>query len=433
MIPRYSRPEMTALWSDQARFDHWFRIELCHLEAREKEGTAPEGTAKKIREAVDASAIRPERILEIEAVCRHDVIAFLTHIEEIAGPDARFLHVGLTSSDVLDSCLALQMKSAGHEILGDLDGLLEALKVQALRYKMTPMVGRSHGIHAEPTTFGLAMAGFYSEFDRGKAALVLAVEDISHGKLSGAVGTYSATTPSVEQSGLQSLGLQVEPVGTQVVPRDRHARYFCTLATIASSVERLAVQIRHWQRTEVREAEEPFRKGQKGSSAMPHKRNPILTENVTGLARLVRAHAGAALENVALWHERDISHSSVERVIGPDATILMDFMLRRMTRVVTDLVVYEDRLAHNMTLTHGLIFSGQVLLALVDKGMERQAAYKMVQRNALPAWEEDSDFATNLHNDSEVRSLMTKEEIDACFDLDRVLRHVDTIFRRVFP
>ena len=341
--------------------------------------------------------------------------------------------MGLTSSDVLDSCLALQLKRAGEEIVRDLDGLLDALKQQAERHKMTPMVGRSHGIHAEPTTFGLSMLGFYAEFQRGKDALEVALDDIAHGKLSGAVGTYSATTPSVEQVALESLGLRVDPVATQVIPRDRHARFFGTLATISSSVERLAVQIRHWQRTEVREAEEPFRKGQKGSSAMPHKRNPILTENVTGLARLVRAHAGAALENVALWHERDISHSSVERVIGPDATILMDFMLRRVTRVVTDLVVYEDRLAHNMTLTNGLVFSGQVLLALVDKGMERQAAYKIVQRNALPAWEEDSDFATNLHNDNDVRDLLSKEEIDACFDLERVLQHVDTIFRRVLP
>jgi len=424
---------MAALWSDSARFEIWLDIELSHLEARETLGTAPKGTAAKIRSDVHEAGIDTARILEIEAVCRHDVIAFLTHIEELAGPDARFLHVGLTSSDVLDTCLAIQMKRAAEEILADLDVMLAALSKQAHKHKMTPMVGRSHGIHAEPSTFGLAMAGFYAEFERGKRDVANAIREISYGTLSGAVGTYSATTPEVESIALESMGLSVEPVATQVIPRDRHARYFGALATVAASVERLAVQIRHWQRTEVREAEEPFRRGQKGSSAMPHKRNPILSENVTGLARLLRSNAGAALENVALWHERDISHSSVERVIGPDATILTDFMLRRISRVIDDLVVHEDHLRANLGATNGLIFSGQVLLAMVDKGMERQAAYALVQRNALPAWEEGSDFATNLLNDSDVRALLSEQDIRDCFDLNRVLQHVDTIFRRVFP
>ena len=432
MIPRYSRPAMAALWSDDARYKGWLDTEVAHLVARERRGLAPEGVAGRIRNAVAQRPLNSARILEIEKVCKHDVIAFLTHVEEIAGPDARFLHVGLTSSDVLDTTLALQLVAAGDEILADIDTLMAAVKGVAITHKFTPMVGRSHGIHAEATTFGLAMAGFYAELDRARTQVGLAREDIAFGKMAGAVGTFSATEPDVEVEALGALGLKADPISTQVVARDRHARFFCALASLASTMERIAVQVRHWQRTEVREAEEPFTKGQKGSSAMPHKRNPILTENITGLARLVRSHATCALENVALWHERDISHSSVERVIGPDATVLTDFMLRRMTRVIEGLVVYPEHMARNMALTHGLIFSGHVLLALVGQGQERQAAYVLVQRNALPAWEEGSDFKENLKADPEVRAALSEEQIDACFDLGHALRHVDTIFNRVF-
>ena len=432
MIPRYSRPEMAAIWSDDSRFIIWLEVELAHLEAREARGLADEGIAARIRDSIANTPVSASRILEHERVTRHDVIAFLTHIEEIAGRDARFLHVGLTSSDVLDTTLAVQLVRSADEILRDIDDLCDALKVQAMQHRMTAMVGRSHGIHAEPTTFGLALAGSYAELRRGQIALRAAREDIAVGKLSGAVGTFGATLPEVEVEALRVLGLAADPVSTQVVQRDRHARYFSVLATVASSVERLAVQIRHWQRTEVREAEEPFRKGQKGSSAMPHKRNPILTENATGLARLIRSYAGAALENVALWHERDISHSSVERVIGPDATVLLDFMLRRMTKVITDLVVYPEHMLRNLQITNGLVFSGHVLLALVEKGMDRQAAYVLVQRNALPAWEKDQDFETNLKGDADVLAVLDVDEISACFDLDHALRHVDAIFERVF-
>jgi len=423
---------MAAVWSDDARYKAWLDVEVAHLVAREDRGLAPEGTSTRIRAAVAERPLSSERILEIEQTCRHDVIAFLTHVEEIAGPDARFLHVGLTSSDVLDSALAMQLSAATDGILTAIDGLMDALKTRALEHKHTPMVGRSHGIHAEPTTFGLALASFYAELQRGRKSLLEARDSVAHGKLSGAVGTFGATEPVVEVKALHGLGLLPEPVATQVVARDRHAKYFCALAVLASSVERIAVQVRHWQRTEVREAEEPFRRGQKGSSAMPHKRNPILTENVTGLARLVRSHAVAAMENVALWHERDISHSSVERVIGPDATILTDFMLRRLTRVISDLVVYPEQMMRNLQITRGLVFSGHVLLALVDKGLDRQVAYVLVQRNALPAWEEGSDFRENLLADSEVRAALSEDEIGACFDLKRVLKHVDTIFNRVF-
>ena len=432
MIPRYSNPEMAALWSDDARYKIWLDVELAHLDAREKRGTAPAGTADGIRVAARERPLDAARILEIEKVCKHDVIAFLTHVEEIAGPEARFLHVGLTSSDVLDSTLAVQLVNAANGILGSLDGLLAALKKQAYAHKDTPMVGRSHGIHAEVTTFGLAMAGFYAELHRGRAHLLLAKDDVGYGKLSGAVGTFASTEPDVEVEALATLGLKADPVSTQVVQRDRHARFFCALASLTASVERVAIQVRHWQRTEVREAEEPFTRGQKGSSAMPHKRNPILTENVSGLARLVKSHASCALDNVALWHERDISHSSVERIIGPDSTILTDFILRRMTRVIQDLVVYPEHMQKNLGLTRGLIFSGHVLLALVGAGMERQAAYLVVQRNALPAWEEGSDFRENLLADDDVRAAVTETQINACFDLKQALRHVDTIFRRVF-
>ncbi|MFT7623309.1 MAG: adenylosuccinate lyase [Myxococcota bacterium] len=432
MIPRYSRPEMLAIWSDDNRYRAWLDVELAHLDAREARHTAPEGVARRIREAVAARPLDAARILEIEKVCRHDVIAFLTHVEEVAGPEARFLHVGLTSSDVLDSSLAMLMVEAADRILDATDGLLGALRTRAEEHKNTPMVGRSHGIHAELTTFGLALAGFWAELSRGRTQMAEARRDIGFGKLSGAVGTFSATEPEVEVEALAALGLGADPVSTQVVSRDRHARYFCALAGLAATCERIAVQVRHWQRTEVREAEEPFRKGQKGSSAMPHKRNPILTENVTGLARLVRGHAATALENVALWHERDISHSSVERIIGPDATTLTDFMLRRLTTVIADLVVYPEHMRKNIGITRGLVFSGHVLLALVGKGMERQEAYVLVQRNALPAWEEGSDFVDNLKQDADVTALLTNVEIDTCFDARQATRHVDSIFDRVF-
>jgi adenylosuccinate lyase len=423
---------MLSLWSDDSRFSIWLEVELAHLRSREARASAPVGTAAGIEAALQSTPLSAARILEIEQVCKHDVIAFLTHVEELVGPDSRFLHVGLTSSDVLDTTFAVQLVRATGLILGALDELLGAIKARALEHKMTPMVGRSHGIHAEATTFGLALLSFYAELQRGRTALIAAREDIAHGKLSGAVGTFAATLPEVEEEALATLGLKADSVSTQVVSRDRHARYFSVLATIAASLERIAVQVRHWQRSEVREAEEPFTKGQKGSSAMPHKRNPILTENVTGLARLVRSHAGAALENVALWHERDISHSSVERIIGPDATTLTHFMVHRMTRVISGLVVYPEHMADNMAITNGLIFSGHVLLALVEKGVERQAAYVIVQRNALPAWEAGVEFKDNLLADSEVRNLLSESEIEACFDLEQALKHVDTIFRRVF-
>ncbi len=432
MISRYSRPQLTAIWSDDNRYAKWLDVELAHLRAREARGTAPAGTADRIRAAVDAKPLDAARILEIESVCRHDVIAFLTHVEELAGPEARFLHVGLTSSDVLDSSLALQLAEAADQVIASCDGLLDALKARAVEHKNTPMVGRSHGIHAEITTFGLALASLWAELARGRDALVAARDDIAHGKLSGAVGTFAATEPDVEVEALAALGLRPDPISTQVVSRDRHARFFSALGCLAASCERLAIQVRHLQRTEVLEAEERFTKGQKGSSAMPHKRNPILTENVTGLCRLVRSHAGAALENVALWHERDISHSSVERVIGPDATTLADFMLVRLTKVVADLVVYPEHMRRNIDLTHGLVFSGHVLLALVGKGMERQPAYVLVQRNALPAWEAGTSFQANLEADPEVTALLSAAEIAECFDPARAVRHVDTIFERVF-
>ena len=340
--------------------------------------------------------------------------------------------MGLTSSDILDTALAIQLARATDEILAGTDLLLAGLETQARRYQHTPMIGRSHGIHAEVTTLGLALAGYWAEVKRGRDAVALARRDIAVGMLSGAVGTFAATTPDVEVEALALLGLTADPVSTQVVARDRHARFFNALAALAASVERIAIGVRHWQRTEVREAEEPFATGQKGSSAMPHKRNPVLSENVTGLARLVRSYAGAALENVALWHERDISHSSVERVIGPDATAVTDFMVRRMARVITGLVVHEDRLARNLAHSRGLPFSGHVLLALVEKGLDRQAAYVLVQRSALPAWEDGVEFQAQLKADPEIRGALTEAEIDACFDVAHTLRHVDHIFERVF-
>lgn len=432
MIPRYCRPELARVWSDRTRFTLWLEVELAHLEAREAIGDAPVGTVDAIRAAVAQNPLDPAKISEIENVTHHDVIAFLTHVESIAGPHARLLHLGLTSSDVLDTAFALQLVMATDHILASTDALLAALRARAVEHRHTPMIGRSHGIHAEFTTFGLALLSLWSEITRGRQALERAREDVAVGKLSGAVGTFAATLPSVEVAALESLGLQADPVSTQVVSRDRHARYFSTLACLAASVERAAVSVRHWQRTEVGEAAEPFGSGQRGSSAMPHKKNPVLSENVTGLARLVRSYASAALEDVALWHERDISHSSVERVIGPDATAATDFMIRRMARVFEGLNVYPERMMDNLALTRGLPFSGLILTGLVEAGLDRQHAYAIVQRLAFAAVEggPSVDFKSVVMADPVVQKLLPEAAIEGCFELATALRHVDAIFER---
>ena len=429
MIERYTRPEMGRLWSDHAQYQRWLDVELALVEVFEEDSIAPAGTAATIRNGVE---LDPDRIVEIERTTRHDVIAFLTHIEEQIGEPSRFVHLGLTSSDVLDTSLALALRDATDVLVAGVDRMLAATRTRALEHKLTPMIGRSHGIHAEPISFGLVMAGWHEEMNRCRRRLEAARQEVAVGKLSGAVGTYANTTPEFEHRVLTKLGLDIEPVSTQIVQRDRHAAFFATLGVVASSIEKFAVQVRHWQRTEVLEAEERFRKGQKGSSAMPHKRNPILSENVSGLARLVRTNALAAMENVALWHERDISHSSVERVIAPDSTILLDFVLHRFAGVVEGLVVYPERMKQNLERTGGLIFSQGVLLALVDRGIERQVAYGLVQRNAMGVWEHGGDFLTNLLGDSDVRDVLTDDEIRACFDLSAHLKHIDTIFARVF-
>ncbi|MGM0577558.1 MAG: adenylosuccinate lyase [Myxococcota bacterium] len=429
MIERYTREEMARLWTDGARYERWLDVELALVEVFEEEGLAPEGTAATVREGV---RLDPARILEIERTTRHDVIAFLTHIEEQVGEPSRFVHKGLTSSDVLDTALALQLRDAADLLLEGVDRLLAATRERALEHRKTVMIGRSHGIHAEPITFGLVMAGWHEEMKRNRARLEAARDEVAVGQLSGAVGTFANTPPDYEERVMAKLGLGVEPVSTQVVQRDRHAAFFGALGLVASSIEKFAVQVRHWQRTEVLEAEERFRKGQKGSSAMPHKRNPVLSENVTGLARLVRSYAAPAMENVALWHERDISHSSVERVIGPDGTTLLDFMLHRFAGVVEGLVVYPERMRENMERTRGLVFSQRVLLALVDAGLPRQEAYVLVQRNAMPVWEEGADFLELLLADDDVRGVLSEGDVRSCFDLDVHLRHVDTLFDRVF-
>jgi adenylosuccinate lyase len=429
MIARYARPELRALWSDERRFETWLAVELAACAAMEAEGAVPAGTADRVRQNA-AGKLDPARILEIEERTRHDVIAFLTHVEELAGEDARWLHLGMTSSDVLDTSLALLLGAALDEVLAGLDLLAQALRRRAEQHRRTPMIGRSHGIHAEPITLGLVFAGLYAEMRRNRRRLVAARAAISVGKLAGAVGTYGNLTPAVERAALGRLGLAPETVATQVVARDRHAELFSTLALVGASVERLALQVRHWQRTEVAEAEEAFGKGQKGSSAMPHKKNPIVSENLTGLARLLRAYSGAALEDVALWHERDISHSSVERVIGPDATSLADYMLRRAAALVDGLVVHEARMRKNLDLTGGLIFSEGVLLALVRAGLPRQRAYELVQRSALRARDEGGEFHALLAADPEVRARLSPSVLDACFDLDHHLRHTDVIFDR---
>jgi adenylosuccinate lyase len=432
MIPRYSRPAMVAIWSPETKFRIWFEIEAHACDALAELGVIPASAAKTIWEKGGAATFDVARIDEIEAVTKHDVIAFLTHLAEFVGPDARFIHQGMTSSDVLDTCLSVQLARATDILLGDLDRLLAALKTRAFEHKDTVAIGRSHGIHAEPTTFGVKLAQAYAEFSRCRERLVHAREEIATCAISGAVGTFANIDPRIEEHVAEKLGLKPEPVSTQVIPRDRHAMYFATLGVIASSVERLAIEIRHLQRTEVLEAEEYFAPGQKGSSAMPHKRNPVLTENLTGLARMVRAFAMPAMENVALWHERDISHSSVERMIGPDATITLDFALSRLTGVVEKLLVYPDNMLKNMNKFRGLIHSQRVLLALTQAGVSREDAYRLVQRNAMKVWEHGADFLEELLADKEVTATLSEAEIREKFDLGYHTKHVDTIFRRVF-
>jgi adenylosuccinate lyase len=432
MIPRYSRPEMTAVWSPETRFRIWFEIEAYASEAMAAIGLIPKAAAKAIWEKGRQARFDVARIDEIEKVTRHDVIAFLTHLAEFIGPEARFVHLGLTSSDVLDTCLAVQLRRASDLLIADVDLLLAALKRRAFEHKMTPTIGRSHGIHAEPTTFGLKLAYAYAEFARARARLVAARAEISTCAISGAIGTFANIDPRIEAYVAERLGLRPEPISTQVIPRDRHAAFFAALGIVASSVERLATEIRHLQRTEVMEAEEFFSEGQKGSSAMPHKRNPVLAENLTGLARIVRSAVTPALEDVALWHERDISHSSVERMIGPDATITLDFALARLAGVVDRLVVYPEAMRKNMDRLGGLIHSQRVLLALTQKGVARDVAYALVQRNAMPVWRGEGEFLDLLKADKDVSKVLNRQEIEALFDLGYHLKHVDTIFERVF-
>ncbi|GAC1333435.1 MAG: adenylosuccinate lyase [Beijerinckiaceae bacterium] len=432
MIPRYSRPEMVAIWEPQTRFRIWFEIEAHACDALAELGVIPKESAKAIWEKAGQVSFDIARIDEIERVTKHDVIAFLTHLAEFIGADARFVHQGMTSSDVLDTCLAVQLTRAADILIRDVDELLAALKRRAFEHKMTPAIGRSHGIHAEPITFGLKLAQAYAEFARCRARLIAARAEIATCAISGAVGTFANIDPRVEEHVAAKMGLKPEPVSTQIIPRDRHAMFFATLGVVASSIERLAIEIRHLQRTEVLEAEEFFSEGQKGSSAMPHKRNPVLTENLTGLARLVRGMVIPALENVALWHERDISHSAVERMIAPDATITLDFALARLAGVIDKLVVYPENMRKNLDRLGGLIHSQRVLLALTQKGVSREDAYSYVQRNAMPVWRGEGDFLTLLKKDSDVSKALSAAELEALFDLDYHLKHVDTVFRRVF-
>ncbi len=432
MIPRYSHKDMALIWAPETRFKIWFEIEAHAADRMAELGIIPRDAAKVIWEKGRNAVFDVARIDEIEAVTKHDVIAFLTHLSEIVGPEARFVHQGMTSSDVLDTCFNIQLTRAADLLLKDLDGLLAALEKRAFEHKNTPCIGRSHGIHAEPITFGLKMAFAHAEFQRAKERLIFARKDIATCAISGAVGTFANIDPSVEEHVAKQLGLAVEPISTQVIPRDRHAMFFSVLGVIASSVERLATEIRHLQRTEVLEAEEYFSPGQKGSSAMPHKRNPVLTENLTGLARLVRSAAIPAMENVALWHERDISHSSVERGIGPDATVHLDFALRRLTGVIDKLLVYPENMQRNLDRLGGLVHSQRVLLALTQKGMSREDSYAAVQRNAMPVWRGDGQFLPLLKADADVSKHLSDSELEALFDLGYHTRHVDTIFTRVF-
>ena len=432
MIPRYSRPDMVAIWSPETKFRIWYEIEAHACDAQADLGVIPRANAEAVWKAKDVT-FDVARIDEIEAVTKHDVIAFLTHLAEHIGSDeARFVHQGMTSSDVLDTCFNVQLVRASDMLLTDMDKLLAALKKRAFEHKDTIRIGRSHGIHAEPTTMGLTFARFYAEMDRNRTRLIAARAEIATGAISGAVGTFANIDPAVEEHVCAKLGLTAEPISTQVIPRDRHAAFFATLGVVSSSIENIATEIRHMQRTEVLEAEEFFSKGQKGSSAMPHKRNPVLTENLTGLARLIRMAVVPAMENVTLWHERDISHSSVERNIGPDTTITLDFALSRLTQVIEKLVIYPDNMLANMNKFRGLVMSQRVLLALTQAGVSREDAYRLVQRNAMKVWEQGKDFKTELLGDEDVLAALSTEQITEKFDLNYHTKHVDTIFTRVF-
>ncbi|MGH6871537.1 MAG: adenylosuccinate lyase [Rhizomicrobium sp.] len=432
MIPRYARPEMTAIWSPETKFRIWFEIEAHAADALAELGVIPKDAAAEVWAKGKDAKFDIARIDAIEREVKHDVIAFLTHLSEIVGPEARFVHQGMTSSDVLDTCLSVQLARAADILIADTDALLAALKRRAYEFKDTPTIGRSHGIHAEPTTFGVKLATYYAEFARNRDRLVAAKKEIAVAAISGAVGSFANIDPRVEEHVAAKMGLAIEPVSTQVIPRDRHAAFFAALAVVASSLERLATEIRHLQRTEVLEAEEFFSEGQKGSSAMPHKRNPVLTENITGLARMVRSYVVPALENVALWHERDISHSSVERYIGPDATITLDFALTRAAGVVDKLLVYPARMQENLDRTRGLVHSQRVLLALTQAGVGREDAYRLVQRNAMRAWNGEGDLLSLLKADAEVANALPIAQLESLFDLGYHLKQVDTIFARVF-
>jgi adenylosuccinate lyase len=429
LIPRYSRPEMSSIWENRNKYEKWLQIEIVACEAMSREGLVPKKTLKAIKEKADFDE---KRVDEIERTTKHDVIAFLTNVAEFVGEDSRYIHLGMTSSDILDTSLALLMKEASDIIINDMKKLLKVIRKKALKFKDTVIIGRSHGIHAEPTTFGLKLALMYEEIKRGLSRMERAKEVISYGKISGAVGTFAQVSPSIEEYVCKKLGLKPAPISTQIIQRDRHAEYLCTLALIASSIDKYATEIRHLQRTEVREAEEFFSKGQKGSSAMPHKRNPITSEQLSGLARVIRGNAMAAMENIPLWHERDISHSSVERVIIPDSTILIDYMLNKFTNLIDNLLVYPENMKKNLEMTGGLIFSQRILLELAQKGVTREKAYEIVQRNAMKTWLEHEDFQKLIRQDSEIKKYLSKKEIDECFELKHHLRHVDTIFKRVF-
>ena len=432
MIPRYSRKDMAQIWAPETRFKIWFEIEAHAADRMAQLGIVPKAAAKKIWAKGKDAKFDVVRIDEIESITKHDVIAFLTHLSEIVGPEARFVHQGMTSSDVLDTCFNIQLTRAADLLIADVDEVLAALKKRAFEHKLTPSIGRSHGIHAEPVTFGLKLAYAYAEFSRAKARLKAAREEVATCAISGAVGTFANIDPSVEIYVAKKLGLKPEPVSTQVIPRDRHAMFFATLGVVASSVERLATEIRHLQRTEVLEVEEFFSPGQKGSSAMPHKRNPVLTENLTGLARLVRSAVYPAMENVALWHERDISHSSVERGIGPDATVHLDFALKRLAGVIDKLLVYPENMKRNLDKLGGLVHSQRILLALTQKGMSREESYAAVQRNAMPVWRGEGQFLDLLKADKEVSAHLSPKELEKLFDLGYHTKHVNTIFKRVF-
>lgn len=429
MIPRYTRETMGKLWTDEAKFSTWLEVEIAICEGWNRLGVIPDEDLKAIK---SRAAVDVNRINELEKITRHDVIAFVSSIEEHVGPPARFVHLGVTSSDILDTALALMLKRASTLILEDIDALMDVLKRRAYEFKDTPQMGRSHGIHAEPVTFGLKLALWYAEMERNRTRFRQAVEEVAVGKISGAVGTFANVDPGVETYVCEKLGLKPAPASTQVIQRDRHAHFFTTLAILSGTLEKIATEIRHLQRTEVLEVEERFAQGQKGSSAMPHKRNPVGSENICGLARLVKSYAQASLENITLWHERDISHSSVERVIAPDSCILIDYMLNRTRNILDGLVVHPERMMENLNRTHGLIYSQRVLLALVEKGVSRDNAYVMVQRNAMKAWNEDRDFQTLLRKDPEIGRYLDPAELMALFDISYHLKHVDTIFDRVF-